>query len=492
MLAVMLCMLPVQTAQAATRYYLELSITEQNAPNYRVTDTSGYLSRSESLTAELVGIVNSNYTDACKDSGTGLYGFESQAMNSIVYAGLSAYEEGSLDSWASSHTVGEDAAAARIGLAAQLRDVTTPVSALEVGTTYRLTYTPHVASASDRAHGNVYTLTITLRSSTTGSITDGEHYDVNVSGGSTEPDAEAKPTAPKVDITVSKGGSDVSVSKAKKNEKVTVKVEPDEGYVVSRVIVTDANGRRIASDYAGNGSYSFTMPASEVTVQPVTRRETVSPASTGVSALLKTDEHEPFMIGTDTGAFEPKAPVTRAQTAQIFYRLLKSAQGAQSVSFTDVSADAWYAEAVETLAALSILKGVGAGSFEPARAITRAEFAAICARFADGAQGTVHFADVSEEHWAYADIATAAAYGWIVGDDQGNFNPDAKITRTEAAAIVNRMLDRLSDFDAIDGGAGSRFPDVSESYWGFYDIIEASSAHGHALDSERLHERWMN
>lgn len=488
-LAVMLCMLPAQTAQAATRYYLEVSITEQNDPYYSVSGRSGYLSRSESLTAELVGIVNDNYDESCKASGTGLYGFGSQAMNSLVYAGLSAYKNGTLDSWASSHTVAQNAAAEAIDLVAKLRDVTTPVSALTVGTSYVLTYTPTVTSASDPAHGNLYTLTITLRSSTSASTGD-THYDVTVSGGMTEPDVPATPTEPRVDVTVDRGGSTVTVSKAQKNETVTVTVEPDEGYVVSRVIVTDKNGQRVESKYQGNGSYSFTMPASEVTVQPVTRRETTSPETTGVSAVLKTDAHEPFMIGTDTGDFEPKSPVTRAQTAQIFYRLLQSTETEKTVRFDDVDASAWYATAVNTLAALSVLKGTGEGSFEPTRAITRAEFAAICARFSNGAAGTVRFADVPTDHWAYDDIATAAAYGWIVGDDRGNFNPDAEITRTEAAAIVNRMLDRLGDFNAIDGGAGMRFPDVSESYWGFYDITEASSEHLHALDSERLHEQW--
>ena len=60
--------------------------------------------------------------------------------------------------------------------------------------------------------------------------------------------------------------------------------------------------------------------------------------------------------------------------------------------------------------------------------------------------------------------------GWVVGSGTGKFNPNASITRTEAAAIVNRMLGRLGDFDTIDAGAGRRFPDVSATFWGFYDI----------------------
>lgn len=100
------------------------------------------------------------------------------------------------------------------------------------------------------------------------------------------------------------------------------------------------------------------------------------------------------------------------------------------------------------------------------------------------------FTDVPAGYWAYDNIAAAAAFGWCVGNGRGQFNPRSAITRTETDAIVNRMLGRLADFDAIDAGAGRRFPDVSKTFWGFYDIVEATSEHTYTFDSKLLHEKW--
>lgn len=458
-LIMMMALILPQTALAVTRYYLSVSITQANG-SYSLTDTSGYLNRTESLTAEVVSIINNNYTDANKANETGLYGFGSKAMGKLAYNGLRAYKNGTLAAWSGNYTVTDTN-----GIAAMLKNTSTKVDALTEGTIYQLVFKPNVADSKDPAHGNTYTVTIQLNSY---SGVDGQ---VEVKDGAN-------------------GSASVSPANASKGQKVTVTVKPDEGYVPSRILVTDKDGNTIRATYEGNNEYSFTMPVGGATVTPVFRKQTASPAETGVAELLNADDHVAFMVGDDKGNFRPNDSITRAEIAQIFYRLLKNQNVAVTKNFDDVASDAWYAAAVNTLASMGILNGTSATAFEPERAITRAEFTAICTRFAKELKGTKSFTDVPESFWAYSNIAAAAEFGWIVGDGTGKFNPDADITRAEAAAIVNRMLGRLSDFDAIDAGEGKSFPDVSESFWGFYNIAEATSGHEHGFDSEKLHEDW--
>lgn len=214
------------------------------------------------------------------------------------------------------------------------------------------------------------------------------------------------------------------------------------------------------------------------------------PAETGVAILLNTDDHSAFMQGDDVGTFRPDDSIKRSEVAQIFYNLLRNQNVPTTVSFNDVPDSAWYADAVNALASLGIINGVGDGNFEPDRAITRAEFAAICARFAKAASTSEGFPDVPASHWAYAEVITAASYGWITGYEDGSFGPARNITRAEAATMVNRMLGRLVDQAAIDAGAGTRFPDVAGAHWAWYEIVEATSDHDYTMNSDRTQETW--
>lgn len=90
-----------------------------------------------------------------------------------------------------------------------------------------------------------------------------------------------------------------------------------------------------------------------------------------------------YLNGYPDGTFRPDRNMTRAEAAQLFYNLLLAKDVAATVSFDDVDSSAWYAGAVDTLASLGIINGVGDGKFEPERSITRAEFTAIAMRFAD-------------------------------------------------------------------------------------------------------------
>ena len=111
--------------------------------------------------------------------------------------------------------------------------------------------------------------------------------------------------------------------------------------------------------------------------------------------------------------------------------------------FADVTNGQWHNKAISTMAKLGIVKGRRADSFDPDASITRAEFAAICARFnTKPVENNGSFSDISG-HWAENEIERAAAFGWISGYPDGTFHPDARITRAEAMTMINRVLCRM-------------------------------------------------
>lgn len=469
-LALVLCMAMTQMVFADSLYRLDMTIASDNNDDGNVTYTARYITGTTPLAGQVVaGIISRRDDNALRDA------FHSPAMRDVMNQGIAAYQQKTENpastAWAYYISAMNSAVTASDGsIKTNLTDITKTFSNQGIGT-YTLTFKNE--ATGDAKLNTTYTVTIVIAED-------------NYSSGS-----GTSTPASKVEVKDGANGSaSVSPANASKGQKVTVTVKPDEGYVPSRILVTDKDGNTIRATYEGNNKYSFTMPVGGATVTPVFRKQTASPAETGVAELLNADDHVAFMVGDDKGNFRPNDSITRAEVAQIFYRLLKNQNVAVTRNFDDVASDAWYAAAVNTLASMGILNGTSATAFEPERAITRAEFTAICTRFAKELKGTKSFTDVPESFWAYSNIAAAAEFGWIVGDGTGKFNPDADITRAEAAAIVNRMLGRLSDFDAIDAGEGKRFPDVSESFWGFYDIAEATSGHDHSFDSEKLHEDW--
>ena len=202
------------------------------------------------------------------------------------------------------------------------------------------------------------------------------------------------------------------------------------------------------------------------------------PDETGVSDWLITDAHIAYLQGYGD-LFVPGANMTRAEVAQMFYNLLRDKDVPITVTFSDVSAGQWYAEAVQTLASLGMIQGYGNGIFEPNAPITRAEFIAIAMRFTNGsAQGEDIFTDVSANDWFYEAVLGAVAYGWVEGYGDGTFHPEASITRAEVTAIANRMLGRVADRNYIDSQELTvRFTDNDPSNWAYYDIVEATNAH---------------
>ena len=213
-----------------------------------------------------------------------------------------------------------------------------------------------------------------------------------------------------------------------------------------------------------------------------------------VSDVLNTEDHMAYMQGYPDGTFRPTADMTRAEAAQMFYNLLLNRNpGSETISFTDVAADAWYAEAVNALAEIEILTGYEDGTFRPDNTITRAEFAAMAIRFAELADvsGRHSFSDVSTDDWFYTEVETAAEYGWITGYEDGTFRPDQKISRAEVATLVNRVLKRSADQTYVKSHADRllTFPDVTDDAWYYYIVAETTNTHDYVrTDSE---ESWI-
>lgn len=199
-------------------------------------------------------------------------------------------------------------------------------------------------------------------------------------------------------------------------------------------------------------------------------------------------EHKLYIRGSK-GAFNPNQSLTRAELAQILYNLDSYPKG--EAIFPDVAAKAWYAKAVNALAATGLVKGYSDGSFRPGNAITRAELVTILARKSGlkWKQGT-DFPDAAR-HWARNSIGLAAEQGWVNGYKDGSFRPNAPVTRAEAVTMVNRFLGRAPDKAEIARcGWINPFYDVAPGSWYYYNVMEAAVAHTALYDSAEARERW--
>ena len=198
-------------------------------------------------------------------------------------------------------------------------------------------------------------------------------------------------------------------------------------------------------------------------------------------SLLNGDDHFAYIIGSSDALVRPNDNITRAGVATIFFRLLKDsvrdANLLTGCTYTDVPDGHWANTAISTMTGLDIVRGYDAAAFGPGDPITRAQFAAICARFDTGkSNGSRTFSDI-EGHWAKAYIERAAELGWISGFQDGTFRPDAYITRAQAVTMINRMLNRLPE-DPSDLLPGMNvWPDCGPGDWFYLAIQEATNSH---------------
>lgn len=238
---------------------------------------------------------------------------------------------------------------------------------------------------------------------------------------------------------------------------------------------------------------TFKMPGRDVYLYAQWQKEKPGPDDTGVSRWLETEDHNAYLTGYPDSTFGADRNMTRAEVAQMFYSLLKNKNVMITTSFSDVSNDAWYATAVKTMASLGMMSGYPDGTFRPDEPITRAEFATVTLAFAyEPDNARCSYLDVSTSAWYYTYVAQATTYGWIGGYPDGTFRPNNSITRVEVCVIVNNMLGRTPDEDYIDRNEDElvNFVDLSDRYWGYYTIMEATN--GHEYTGNYSNETWTD
>ena len=212
---------------------------------------------------------------------------------------------------------------------------------------------------------------------------------------------------------------------------------------------------------------------------------------------LNGEDHFDYIVGDADGRVHPERNITRAEVASIFFRLLKDDVRSENLTdqntFTDVSADAWYNVAVSTMSDMDIVFGRTDYQFDPDAYITRAEFAAIAARFDSGSySGDGLFTDI-EGHWAADQINRAAEKGWITGYPDGTFGPNRYITRAEAVTMINRVLNRMpKDKDALHEDMKVFVDNADTNAWYYLAIQEATNSHEYKKDKDGVYETWTD
>ena len=228
----------------------------------------------------------------------------------------------------------------------------------------------------------------------------------------------------------------------------------------------------------GGGGGGSTPPPATPAPKPPTKP---TDDKVKVPDALNSKDHIKYVLGYPDGTVRPQKAITRAEVATIFYRLL-TAEARDKIfvptnNFSDVRAANWYNKAVSSMNNGKYIQGYPNGTFGGNRNITRAEFVAIASRFMDAKAGNITFTDVKSNHWAKDYIATAVAYGWVNGYENGTFRPDQEITRAEAMAIVNRLLNRGVDAKGLEKVEYKDFRDNNKNAWYYYEVIEATNDH---------------
>ena len=266
-------------------------------------------------------------------------------------------------------------------------------------------------------------------------------------------------------------------------------------YVVGIVVVPDGDGLKVkhvwyhelVEDLAthpeiipGGPTFYNTIDTGKDDYYPIII-PTIINKDTGM--LNKTD-HFAYVIGYPDGTVHPNGQITRAEVATIFFRLLRDevrdGAFATSNTYSDVAYGKWYNNPISTMSALGIITGYPDGTFKPNKPITRAEFAAIAARFDETQSGkSATFSDVIG-HWAAKEIGIAYYNDWIKGYPDGTFKPDQNITRAEAMTLINRVLERKPESPADLLTNMNKWTDnMDTSKWYYLDVQEATNSHGY-------------
>ena len=288
------------------------------------------------------------------------------------------------------------------------------------------------------------------------------------------------------------GQSNITYDEAKYWLAVRVRFEDDEP-IVAVYRRTYTAGDSYNTVLENETEWSNPIPAN---ITPVTFHNTIDtgkddyypiiiPTIIGKdTGMLNKTDHFAYVIGYPDGTVHPNGQITRAEVATIFFRLLRDEvrDGAFTTSntYSDVAYGKWYNNPISTMSALGIITGYPDGTFKPNKPITRAEFAAIAARFDETQSGkSATFSDVIG-HWAAKEIGIAYYNDWIKGYPDGTFKPDQNITRAEAMTLINRVLERKPESPADLLTDMNKWTDnMDTSKWYYLDVQEATNSHGY-------------
>lgn len=200
---------------------------------------------------------------------------------------------------------------------------------------------------------------------------------------------------------------------------------------------------------------------------------------------LNTADHFAYVQGYPDGTVKPAGNITRAETAAILFRLMDDASRKTYYStksgFRDVASGSWYNTYVATLNNAGVITDSANGYFRPNEAITRAELAAMLAKFSETTGAANYFNDVSAKYWAANAIAICAKLGWITGYPDGTFRPDKNVTRAELMAMINRATGRApKSADAFLPGMKTWIDNTSDK-WYYLDVQEATNSHSYTV-----------
>ena len=271
------------------------------------------------------------------------------------------------------------------------------------------------------------------------------------------PPAPPSPADYPIHVTEAAHGSVLaSASRASQGEAVTLTVTPEKDCVLGTLTVTDAAGKTLALTDLGGGKYRFAMPASAVTVtasflddSALRDRFVDVPAGSYCSDAVLWAVKQGITLGTDAEHFSPAAPCTRGQAVTFLWRAAGKPAASSAVTFSDVTDDAYCAEAVRWAASLGIVTGYGGGSFRPGTTVTREQMAAFLFRFAkaqgmDTTQGGMavrEFQDFDQISAYAADAMTWAVNAGILKGDQNRLLPQSPCTRGQIVTLLHRLLE---------------------------------------------------
>ena len=279
---------------------------------------------------------------------------------------------------------------------------------------------------SSTANG-VWTVSYSAPSSGGGSSSSSRRYDVSA------------PSVKHGDVTV-------SPKSASKGDTVTITVKPDSGYELDTLTVKDASGSKIKVKDKGDGKFTFTMPASKVTVSAeFAEIETLDFADVPTDAYyyeaVKWAAKKGITGGTGDGTFNPNGSCTRAHIVTFLWRAAGSPEPKSTVSFADVPAGSYYAKAVAWAVENGITLGTGDGTFSPNATCTRAQSVTFLYRALGTAPTTVNgFTDVTADAF-YADaVAWAVESGVTNGTSASTFSPNNGCTRAQIVTFLYRTM----------------------------------------------------